>query len=196
MARPKEFEREKVLEQAVQVFANHGYGGTSTDVLLRAMGISRQSMYDTFGDKHNLYVQALQQYVVGSISEQIRVLNTHASPMKGLSAMLEYFIAQALADPEPKCMGLAAICEFGRSDAEITTVTDMAQKTLQSALERRLSEAKASDEMGKDIDVKAAAYFILSNVFCRRSRSEALLVFSRVLSIHFFSNAFFVGRSL
>ena len=60
MARPREFDREDVLEEAIKVFADHGFGGTSTDVLLKAMGISRQSMYDTFGGKRQLYLEALQ----------------------------------------------------------------------------------------------------------------------------------------
>jgi AcrR family transcriptional regulator len=38
---------------------DHGYEGTSTDTLLKAMGISRQSVYDTFGDKWQLYQEAL-----------------------------------------------------------------------------------------------------------------------------------------
>ena len=44
------------------VFWEHGYEATSTDDLLREMGIGRQSMYDAFGDKHRLYLEALQLY--------------------------------------------------------------------------------------------------------------------------------------
>ena len=51
MARPKEFESEAALKKAIGVFSEHGYEGTSTDALVQAMGIGRQSLYDTFGDK-------------------------------------------------------------------------------------------------------------------------------------------------
>jgi AcrR family transcriptional regulator len=51
MARHKEFDRDLALGAAINVFSEHGYEGTSTDQLLTAMKISRQSMYDTFGDK-------------------------------------------------------------------------------------------------------------------------------------------------
>ncbi|OWJ59872.1 TetR/AcrR family transcriptional regulator, partial [Inquilinus limosus] len=48
MARPKEFDSEKALDAAIEVFREHGFDGTSTDMLVRAMGIGRQSLYDTF----------------------------------------------------------------------------------------------------------------------------------------------------
>ena len=56
MARPKEFDRDSALQKAVDVFCDRGYDGTSTEELLRAMDISRQSLYDTFGDKRQLYL--------------------------------------------------------------------------------------------------------------------------------------------
>ena len=62
MARPREFDRDHVLGKAIGVFASHGYEGASTEVLLARMGISRQSMYDTFGDKRRLYLEALERY--------------------------------------------------------------------------------------------------------------------------------------
>jgi TetR/AcrR family transcriptional repressor of nem operon len=60
MARQKEFDRDDALDEAVKVFASHGYEGASTDALLSHMGISRQSMYDTFGDKRQLYLFVTQ----------------------------------------------------------------------------------------------------------------------------------------
>src|ERR1700720_934012 len=110
MARPKEFERETALQGAIGVFAEHGYEGTSTDALTRAMGINRQSMYDTFGDKWRLYLEALQRYVADSVSDQLRALNAAPSPIKGLEAHLHQAVDRAIADPSPTCLGLSAIC--------------------------------------------------------------------------------------
>jgi AcrR family transcriptional regulator len=160
MARPKEFENEAALEQAIEVFSAHGYEGTSTDELLRVMGISRQSMYNTFGDKKRLYLEALRRYIAGSVSEQIQALRAHASPLKGIEALVDFAVSRAVDDPDPKCLGISAICEFGRSDSEVTIITEVASKTLLSALERRLAEAKAEGEIGKGVSPQTAAQFL------------------------------------
>ena len=57
MARHKEFEREEALQKAMEVFWSRGYGAASIQDLVEHMGINRQSLYDTFGDKHALYLR-------------------------------------------------------------------------------------------------------------------------------------------
>jgi len=164
MARPKEFESETALKKAIGVFSEHGYEGTSTDALVQAMGIGRQSLYDTFGDKRRLYLEALQHYTAESISNQLRALSSASSPVKGLEAMLNLAVSLAIADPEPKCLGISAVCEFGRSDPGVTMITDMAGRTMLSGLERRIAEAKAAGEISKSVDAQTAAQFIMATL--------------------------------
>src|ERR1700688_3610788 len=66
MARPKEFDQERALHRAISIFSQKGFAATSTDDLMRAMDVGRQSMYDTFGDKRALCLKALE--VVGDAS--------------------------------------------------------------------------------------------------------------------------------
>lgn len=160
MARPREFERETALKAAIGIFSDHGYEGTSTDDLLRAMGISRQSMYDTFGDKRQLYLEALQHYIADSVAEHIGTLNSASSPLRGLEAALHALASKPGPGSVPACLGIGAICEFGRSDHEVATLTDTAAKTLLSALERRIAQAKAAGEIGGDVEVRTAAHFM------------------------------------
>jgi len=160
MARPKAFDRETALEGAIPVFSDLGYDGTSTEVLLQAMGISRQSMYDTFGDKRGLYLAALQHYIADNVAEHIRVLNSTPSPLRGLEAMLEAMASKAGSPAESACLGIGAVCEFGRSDDEVSLLTDTAARTLLSALERRVAEAKTAGEICRDVDVRTAAQFL------------------------------------
>jgi TetR/AcrR family transcriptional repressor of nem operon len=160
VARPKEFDRDTALQEAISVFCNHGYEGTSTDDLLQAMRISRQSLYDTFGDKRQLYLEALQQYVANSVAEQIRALNKGTSVLTGLEAGLLAFASKSGAADAHGCMGIGATCEFGVSDGEVAALIATADKTLQSSLERRIREGRASGEISAEVDPRAAAQFI------------------------------------
>jgi AcrR family transcriptional regulator len=160
VARPKEFDRATALKAAITVFTDHGYEGTSTDALIEAMGISRQSMYDTFGDKRRLYLDALQQYNADSAADVIANLNTASSPLKGLEAALIAFASRPAQQFRLGCMGIASICEFGRADADVALLNDSAGRTLLSAFKRRLAEAKAAGEVASNLDVHIAAEFL------------------------------------
>jgi TetR/AcrR family transcriptional repressor of nem operon len=160
MARPKEFERDTALDGAIAIFCDHGYAGTSTDVLLGNMGISRQSLYDTFGDKRRLYLEALQRYVEANVAGHIAALQAPSSPLKGVEAVLLVMASKAAIAGAPGCMGIGATCEFGQSDAEVSTLIGSSGKRLLSALERRLAEAKANGDLGKDVDPRGAAQFV------------------------------------
>lgn len=62
MPKVKQFNKEKVLEVASTIFHQKGYNGTSIDEILKATGLSRSSLYDSFKDKHSLYLMSLEFY--------------------------------------------------------------------------------------------------------------------------------------
>ena len=160
MARPKEFDRDKALQKAIGVFCDKGYAAASTDKLMRAMKISRQSMYDTFGDKRHLYLEAFRRYIADSINEQIGYLEKSSSPLAGIEKMLLAFATRTELDGIVGCMGVNAICEFGRSDPEVTSIGDVESIRLTSALERALRQAKSKKEISKAVKESAGAQFL------------------------------------
>src|ERR1700736_2183719 len=144
MARPREFDRDVAVERAMSVFWSKGYGATSTDDLLRAMKIGRQSMYDTFGDKRRLYVEALQRYQLERVAGHIKRLRSIASPLAGIEALVVGVIGSDRATREKGCMGVGAICEFGNADAELAALREKSGGMLHKALVERLQEARAA----------------------------------------------------
>lgn len=180
MARPKEFDRDTVLAEAIKVFSNHGFAGASTEDVLAAMKISRQSMYDTFGDKRRLYLEALERYSSESVSAIIRSIESGATPMQGVEAALVDFASRPVSEASIGCMGVASICEFGVSDAEISSINEVATERLVKALERALTAAQKAGEMCKHLKVRVAAQFVLMQfsgikVFARGGASAAML---------------------
>ena len=160
MARRKEFDRDEALQKAIGVFCDKGYAAASTDELMRAMKISRQSMYDTFGDKRQLYLEAFRRYVADSIDEQIGYLEKSSSPLAGIEKMLLAFAARTERDGIVGCMGVNAICEFGRSDPEVTSLGDTEGTRLTAALERALRLAKSKKEISNTLKESGAAQFL------------------------------------
>ncbi len=62
MGRSKEFEERVVLQKAMELFWKQGYEKTSLSDLVEHMGIHRRSLYDTFGDKHTLFLKAIDLF--------------------------------------------------------------------------------------------------------------------------------------
>jgi TetR/AcrR family transcriptional repressor of nem operon len=164
MARTKEFDRDATLLQSISVFSQHGYEGTSTEVLLKTMGISRQSLYDTYGDKWRLYLESLQRYVSDSVGAHLVTLEHAAGGRAAIEAFLIRAVNQARADASPACLGVSAVCEFGRSAPEVVALTEAAGRLLVDALKRRLREAASRAEMAPDIDIDDAAAFLASTL--------------------------------
>jgi AcrR family transcriptional regulator len=160
MARPKEFDRDVAVERAMSVFWSKGYAATSTDDLLQAMEIGRQSMYDTFGDKRRLYVEALERYQLESVAGHIRRLRSIASPLAGIEALLVGVISSDRTTREKGCMGVGAICEFGNADTELAELRVKSGGLLHKALVERLRDAQAAGEIGESVDIERAARFV------------------------------------
>ena len=87
MARPKEFDREAALDEAMDLFWTHGYEPTSMSDLQRSMGIGRQSLYDTFGGKREIFRESLDRYLDGMKRYSESLLGAE----DGLVAIRNYF---------------------------------------------------------------------------------------------------------
>jgi TetR/AcrR family transcriptional regulator, transcriptional repressor for nem operon len=165
MARPKEFDREVAVERAMSVFWSKGYAATSTDDLLEAMKIGRQSMYDTFGDKRRLYVEALRRYQLESVAGHIKRLRSMASPLAGIEALVVGVISSDRTTREKGCMGVGAICEFGNADTELAQLRVKSGGMLRKVLVERLQDAQVAGEIGETVDIERAARFVETTMF-------------------------------
>jgi TetR/AcrR family transcriptional repressor of nem operon len=165
MARPREFDRDAAVQRAMSIFWRKGYAATSTDDLLRAMNIGRQSMYDTFGDKHRLYLEALERYQRERVAENIRRLRSTASPLAGIEALVIGIIASDKSSRERGCMGVGSISEFGNTDPDLVTLRARSGGAQHKALIEQLRHAQAANEIGANVDIERAARFVETTMF-------------------------------
>ncbi|WP_395396221.1 TetR/AcrR family transcriptional regulator (plasmid) [Novosphingobium sp. BL-8A] len=160
MARPREFDRDAALQKAIDVFWAKGFAATSTDDLKDAMGIGRQSLYNAFGDKRQLYVEALRTYQRGTTSGHLRRLTDPASPIAGIEALLVGLIDE---DDDRRllgCMGVGSICEFGSTDPELASLREKIAPVLHEHLLARVEEGQRLGEIDSTINAGDAASFV------------------------------------
>jgi len=163
MARPKEFDRDLALQKAMMVFWEKGYAATSAADLVQAMGIGRQSLYDTFGDKHQLYLEALALYSEASVAELVQSMRA-ARPLEAIEAMLMAFAARPEEQNALGCMGINSICELGLQDEAVNAVRERSGAPLRASLIALLEQAKAASDADPALDATAGADFILATL--------------------------------
>jgi len=173
MARPKEFDQEKALHRAISVFSQKGFAATSTDDLMQAMDVGRQSMYDTFGDKRALFLKALEVYVAESIGAINVELQTPGSPLAAVRRALVHFAERKDLSSTDGCMGINAVCEFGMRDEEVTQITRSAATVQRHTLIETLRRAQLEGELDAHTDIESLADFFDSTLAGMRIAAKA-----------------------
>ena len=162
MARQKEFARDKAVESALATFRKNGFGATTTDDLRLAMGIGRQSFYDTFKGKREIYLEALRKYNSDRVLGFFEIFRKSGSPLKALEGMLTSISIESPKDRTLACLGVSSICEFGASDAEVSSINDATASSIKSVLGKLILEAKNKKEIRSSLDPKETALYLLS----------------------------------
>jgi TetR/AcrR family transcriptional regulator, transcriptional repressor for nem operon len=173
MARPKEFDQEKALRKAIRLFSQQGFAATSTDDLMRVMGVGRQSMYDTFGGKRALFLKALELYVTESVHSINAELQRPGPALSAVRNALATFAERNDLSSAEGCMGLNAISEFGQRDADVTRITRNAARMQRQVLMHVLTRAKKQEELDSDADLDSMADFFESTLAGIRMAAKA-----------------------
>lgn len=123
MARPQEFNQQKVISRAIECFWLKGYSETSMSDLLNAMNMSRSSFYNSFGDKRQLFELCLETY--GQQAQQIMNMTLASSTLTGLAAIRQ-FLTLVLITPMTElsqrgCLLVNTIAETASVDVELNT---------------------------------------------------------------------------
>lgn len=101
MARPKEFDVEEALGSAMNVFWSNGYKATSLGDLTGAMGISKSSMYETFGSKHDLFLATIEHYTRTVTTQISGAAHIDAPAVKVIRALFHRAV-QRMAEPNSR----------------------------------------------------------------------------------------------
>lgn len=165
MARSKDFDEAEVLSKAVCIFWHKGYNGTSMQDLVDGLGISRSSLYDTFGDKHALYIKALDSYQRAGGNQMCDIINNSASAKDAIKKLLELTMRDLLKDEQRKgCFMVNAEIELASLDAEVKDLICRNEQQFENAILSAIKKGQASGEIRNSQDSLALARFIMNAV--------------------------------
>lgn len=147
VGRPKAFEEREVLERAMDLFWQRGFEAVSLSALVEHMGISRQSLYDTFGNKRALFIRCIEHYRETRLSEALALLERPGSPLENAREVLRFFQRLALDADCRGCLVANALVEMGPHDEQIAEMLAEILGLLQAGIERSLAEAQRRGEL-------------------------------------------------
>jgi len=157
LGRPKQFESNEALRDAGRLFRSRGYRSTSISDLEQELGIGRKSLYDTFGDKRELFLRILDAYVTAPYPV--------SSPSAGLPEIERTFLESPSLDPSHRaCLLANTIVEFGvDGDPDVAIRIGRHLQRLEGLFARALRQAVGTGEIA-ELDVPATARYLTSSL--------------------------------
>lgn len=181
MARPREFNETTALRQAMHVFWHKGFDGTSMEDLTAGMGLSRSSLYETFGGKDALFLAALESYARHVGEQRDAVLAAGPTARDALRRFVLGLVVFLLDDAHPPgCFFTNTATALGALDERVQALVRRGNEEQTAAFERCLTAGRGRGELGPDKDPHALALFFNSlvrgmTVQARVSRDKKLL---------------------
>lgn len=163
MARPRAFDEHAVLQKAVNLFWKKGFYATSMQDLVDHLGISRASMYATFGNKEMLFEQALQQYRKENTDGLRSFLDQQVSVREGLEKLFRNAIQETVADGEHKgCFVVNTATERVPQDERMITIIRDNQAVFEGVFRDFLQKGVDSGELSPNLDTSAWAKLLFT----------------------------------
>lgn len=161
MARTKDFDEDEVLAKAIQLFWLKGYNATSMQDLVDALGISRSSLYDTYTDKHTLFVRALESYQQSGCARIRQIVEQTASAKETISKLLEFATTELAGDKDQKgCFIVNAEVEVAPHDEEVSKVVCRNDRQMEDTFYEVIKKGQDSGEIKNPQDARSLARFI------------------------------------
>lgn len=162
--RPKQFDPDCALDRAMMLFWERGYERTSLGDLLHAMGISRQSLYDTFGDKRTLYLAALDRYRARQQRELVAELFEDAPSLPAIRAVFDRLVRSAACGQRRSCMLGSSTLERGDCDTDVAERVQATLRQIEGRFELAIRNAIERRELGAVGEPRAVARHLVNTL--------------------------------
>jgi TetR/AcrR family transcriptional repressor of nem operon len=160
--RPRSFDTDAAVERAMGVFWSRGYHGTALPDLLRATKLSRGSLYAAFGDKHSLFLRALDRYIADALARIDVELGTSHAPVDGLRIFLAGYVERTSgANGRRGCLLVATAMELAGNDPDVEARIRRFFKAMEIRLAGAFARAKEGGELAAGVEPASAARILV-----------------------------------
>lgn len=155
MSRPKEFVETDVLEKAVKLFSQKGYNGISMQDLVDGLKLNRSSIYDTFGDKEQLFVAALKHYRQAYTQKMLDIIKESEDIKTTIKELLQYIQQDVTENKKTGCMMVNTAVEMTGMEPFISNIVQENMDAIEKALEEKIQSAQKNGIIAKKHSAKA-----------------------------------------
>lgn len=164
LGRPREFDIERAIDRAMELFWRKGYEGTSLADLTKALGITRPSLYAAFGSKKELFRKALDRYVEGPSAYVAQALDA-PSAREVAELMLRGAIELNCNPRHPGCLMVQGALACGPESEPVRKELAARRSGGERAILERLKRAKADGDLPRDAIPADLARYLRSVVY-------------------------------
>ncbi|MFI6872657.1 TetR/AcrR family transcriptional regulator [Streptomyces sp. NPDC050400] len=163
MARTKEFDPDAALQAALELFHRRGYEATSMADLVDHLGIGRASIYATFGNKHDLYLKAMDRYAESADSTVLDELSQAGPALPAVRALIHRFATESTTTDQrlTGCLVTNTAAELAPHDPQAARRVERSWEHVETLLRTTLTRAQAQGELPAERDPRALARLLL-----------------------------------
>lgn len=171
MARTKEFEEDIILDKAINLFKNKGFNATSAQDLVDGLGISRSSLYDTFGDKRSLFIKALSAYREKSSSEMTKMIEESDD----MEITLKQIFARVINKAENNgCFMVNTAIEMASHDKEIGEIVCEGKQMLEDTLYTAVKKGQRLGQITTQHPARTLARLLQNTILGLRVNTKSM----------------------
>ncbi|OOZ71404.1 hypothetical protein BOW49_12675 [Solemya velum gill symbiont] len=166
MGRPAQYQRDEVLEKAMEAFWDGGYTATSMAQLVKATNLKPGSLYSAFKSKEDLFFAVLGYYAEHNNLRFKEALSENESPLDAIRSFFNLF-ANMITDPESRrgCLLINTILELARKDDDVRERVTKYLDANEELFRQALVSAQEKGELSSDRDPGAIAAFLMTNIW-------------------------------
>jgi TetR/AcrR family transcriptional repressor of nem operon len=153
----KQFDPQEALGKAMQLFWAKGYAATGLAELQEQMGIGRKSLYDTFGNKRQLFIKTLQLYSDSVVRQIFSELNKKGSPLGNVRRLMRMLQEQHSKPDSRGCLLGVSMAQFRTNDTEMAEVLRRHIRGVEEAYYKTFKRAQDVGELDENTNIRDLA---------------------------------------